>query len=86
MQIDDAPSNSPSNTGLIPTHRGITMRFAERTRKQIIKMLEERGLEWRVDKYGDLLYLDVFQDMAMWVQAPVTNKQVGEFLDSYQEV
>jgi hypothetical protein len=62
------------------------MRFAERTRKQIIKMLEERGLEWRVDKYGDLLYLDVFQDMAMWVQAPVTNKQVGEFLDFYQEV
>ena len=62
------------------------MRFAERTRKQIIKMLEERGLEWRVDKYGDLLYLDVFQDMAMWVQAPVTNKQAGEFLDSIEEV
>ena len=58
-----------------------------------IKMLEEKGLEWKVDKYGDLLYLDVFvsytgskDNIYMWVQAPVTNKQVGEFLDSYQEV
>ena len=71
-------------------------------------MLEEKGLEWKVDKYGDLLYLDVFvsysakvasanmrreqdkldskETIHMWVQAPVTNKQVGEFLDSYQEV
>jgi len=67
-------------------------RFPELTRKQVIKMLEEKGLEWKVDKYGDLLYLDVFasytgnkETIYMWVQAPVTNKQVGEFLDSYQE-
>ena len=84
------------------------MKFPELTRKQVIKMLEEKGLEWKVDKYGDLLYLDVFvsysakvasanmrreqdkldskETIYMWVQAPVTNKQVGEFLDFYQEV
>ena len=58
-----------------------------------IKMLEEKGLEWKVDKYGDLLYLDVFvsntgskETIHMWVQAPATNKQIKEFLDFYQEV
>ena len=70
-------------------------RFPELTRKEVIKMLEGKGLEWKVDKYGDLLYLDVFKTLThsfskdniyMWVQAPVTNKQAGEFLDSIEEV